>query len=268
MGYNVDIYRFPNSTEYEYKYAGKYGAKGEKRAPKKKQTKEQIEKQNQYYRENRVRRLIKANFRPNDLWVTLKYQKGTRKPVSEVKKDLKAFLGKMRTAYKKKGKSFKFICRMEVGQHGGIHIHILMNRLRGGADSFTDIMVQSNWNHGRVNYTSIYATGGYKNLAAYIVKQPAAELEGQLSLFPEEERKMLCRYSSSRNLIRPEPERLHYIRRTLRKLIEQIRTAGEPKPEQGYYIDRDSIRCGVNPYTGMSYLHYTECRIKPAERFR
>lgn len=256
MGYYVDIYRFSNSTEYEYKYAGKYGAKGEKRAPKKKPTKEQIEKQNQYYRANRVRRLIKANFWPNDLWITLKYPKGTKKPVAEVKKDLKTFLGKMRKEYKKIGKPLKFVYRMEIGEHGGIHIHMLMNRIRGETDSFTDIMVQQYWNNGRVNYTSIYATGGYKDLAAYIVKQPAAELEGQLSLFPETERKMLCSYSTSRNLVRPEPERIRYSRRTVRKLIEE-----GPKPKEGYYIEADSVRIGVNPYTGMSYLYYTESRI-------
>ena len=31
--YKLDIYRFATSTEYEYKFAGNYGAKGEKRSP-------------------------------------------------------------------------------------------------------------------------------------------------------------------------------------------------------------------------------------------
>ena len=46
MAYSKKIYRFKDSNEYEYTYAGKYGAKGEKRAKKKKPTREQIQKQN------------------------------------------------------------------------------------------------------------------------------------------------------------------------------------------------------------------------------
>lgn len=91
MAYWLDIYRFPNSTEYEYKWAGRYGAKGERRGKRAKATPEQIKKQNQQNRERYVRRLIKANFFPDDLWVTLKYPAGERKPLAEVKKDLKNF---------------------------------------------------------------------------------------------------------------------------------------------------------------------------------
>ena len=78
--YNRERWIFLNSIETECKYAGKYGAKGEKRAKRKKPTPEQVAKQNQINKENRIRRLIKANFYPSDLWVTLKYPKGTRKP--------------------------------------------------------------------------------------------------------------------------------------------------------------------------------------------
>lgn len=84
--YNRDRWIFSNSIETEYKFAGKYGAKGEKRAKRKKATPEQMAKQNQINKENRIRRLIKANFYPSDLWVTLKYQKGTRKPYEQVAK--------------------------------------------------------------------------------------------------------------------------------------------------------------------------------------
>ena len=51
------------------------------------------------------------------------------------------------------------------------------------------------------------------------------------------------------------------ILKILRKLIEE-----GPKPKAGYYIDKDSLEYGVNPYTGMSYLRYTEVRIKEIRR--
>lgn len=251
-----DVWRFPGSTEYEYKYAGRYGAKGEKRAARKKPTPEQIKKQNQANREKKMRRLIKANFVPDDIWATLKYPAGTRKPAEEVKKDLTGFLSAMRRAYKKRGGTFKFIYRLEVGRRGGVHIHILINR----TEPDTDILIQRLWTHGRVHYETVYETGGYQKLANYIVKQPDEEVEQQLSFFPEGERKEFIKYSSSRNLARPEPERTVYRRRVMRKLIEE-----GPKPEPGYYIDKNSIVCGVNPYTGFSYFQYTEYRIKDGD---
>lgn len=255
MAYWKDVWKFTNSNEYEYKYAGKYGAKGEKRGKRKKATPEQIKKQNQCNKEKRIRRLIKANFVPDDIWATLKYPEGTRKKIEEVKEDLKKFLADARKEYKKRGEIFKFIYRMEIGEYGGIHIHILINRSKSKPD--TDLMIQDCWKHGSVNYETIYEYGGYKKLANYIVKKPNEEEEKQLSLFPEEERKELIRYSSSRNLIRPEPERKEYRRWTVRDLIKN-----GPEPTPGFYIDKGSICYGVNQYTGMSYYQYTECRIK------
>lgn len=252
--YWKDIWVFKESTEYEYKFAGKYGAKGEKRETRKKATPEMIKKQNQQNREKNVRRLIKANFKPYDIWAALKYPKGTRKPLGEVKKDLKGFLDAMRRQYKRIGEKFRFIYRLEIGKQGGIHIHILVNRIREKV--YTDVLIQKLWRHGRVNFQSIHETGGYKELAEYIVKQPDEETERQLSLFGTEERKEFIKYSSSRNLIRPKPERREYRRWTVKRLIEE-----GPKPSPGYYIDKESVRSGINRYTGLSYLHYTEYRI-------
>ncbi|MCI7040583.1 MAG: hypothetical protein MR992_00350 [Lachnospiraceae bacterium] len=257
MAYWLDIYRFPNSTEYEYKWVGNYGAKGEKRKKKIKPTPEQMRKQNQRNRENNVRRLIKANFFQDDLWVTLKYEAGKRKPIGEVKKDFNNFLESLRGKYKRRKSILKFIYRIEIGKRGGIHIHLVVPRIRG---EDTDLLVQKSWKHGRANFESIYELGGYEKLASYIVKRPDEEIEEQLSLFTEEERKDLIRYSSSRNLIRPAPERKEYKRRTLKKLIEEGMKASE-----GFWIDKNSIYQGTNPFTGFSYLHYTECRIKTIE---
>lgn len=254
-----DTWRFHNSIEHEIKHAGNYGARGEKRAKRKKATPEQIREQNQKNRAKKVRRLIKANFLPGDIWATLKYHEGIRKPLSEVRDDMEKFLRQMRREYKKRGEALRFVYRMEIGKHGGIHIHFLVNRSGGKPD--TDTLLQSIWTHGRVYYTSIYEEGGYQKLANYITKQPDEEVEGQLSLFDDQERGDLIRYSSSRNLIRPKPERKVYRRRTVRKLIEQ-----GPKPTKGFYIDPNSIRQGVNPYTGMSYYHYTEYRLEQVRR--
>ena len=258
MAYWLDTFRFPGSIEREYKWAGNYGAKGEKRGKKIKATPEQIKKQNQLNREKYVRRLIKGNFFPDDLWVTLKYPRGKRKPVWEVKKDFKNFIERLRYRYEKRGRPLKYIYRMEVGKRGGIHIHIIIPRIRG---EDTDILVQEAWKCGRANYESIYEYGGYEKLAEYIVKQPDEEVEEQLSFFSKEERKDFIKYSCSRNLVRPVPERKYRRRWTVEKLIKE-----GPRPEPGYYIDKNTIRHGVNRFTGMSYLYYTEVKIVPKRR--
>ncbi|WP_291236787.1 rolling circle replication-associated protein [Frisingicoccus sp.] len=256
MAYWKDVFEFTDSNEYEYKFAGNYGAKGEKRAKRKKPTPEQIRKQNQINREKYVRRLIKKNFRPYDIWACLKYPKGIRKKLEEVKKDFRDFIRTMQRRYRKVGEVFKYIYRMEIGEKGGIHIHILVNRLRGQVN--TDVIMQEVWGHGVVDYKSIYAEGGYEKLAEYIVKKPEEDGDAykQLSLLPEEEQGKYLSYNCSRNLIRPKAKRKEYRHWNMRKILKD-----GPKPRKGYYIDKNSIVSGVNAFTGMSYLHYTEYRI-------
>lgn len=255
MAYEQYTYRLRSSNEIEIKFKGNFGAKGEKRAPKSRATPEQIKKQNQWKRETLVRRTIDLNFEPYDLWTTLKYPEGTRLTVEEVKKHLRSFWGKMGRRYKKRGQEFKYIYRLDISERGTVHIHVLVNRLQGQPD--TDIVIQECWPHGRVFYTNVYDYGGYEALAEYITKKPSEEIEEQLSLFPEEEQKAFRTYNGSRNLVRPEPVCKHYARRTLRSLFED-----GPKPSPGYYIDKNSIIAGTNPYTGMSYYHYREVKLE------
>lgn len=247
MAYGHKKWVFLNSIEHEYSYMGNYGAKGEKREKRDKPTPEQVEKQNQRNRENYVRRLIKKNFRPGDYWITLKYNKGTRKSVDEVKKDMQRFIANMRNAYKRQKEEFKYIYRVEIGSRGGIHIHIIMNRNRGKPN--TDVLVDRYWKGGHPHYALLYEDGDYRQLASYLVKPQIDDQE------PDE---YLKRYHPSKNLIKPVPETKSYLKWTVKKLIED-----GPTPQEGFYIDRDTLVSGVNPYTGMSYLHYTEVRIKP-----
>lgn len=248
--YEQFTWHFPESNEVSVIYAGNYGAKGEKRLPRKKPTPEQLKKQNQKNKENRVRRKIKLNFSPNDLWITLKYPAGTKKDIKELNRDFSNFIRKLKRRYQKQGEELKWICRKEVGKNGGLHIHVLVNRIEGA-----DILVDESW-PGYTWHTNIYESGGYSKLAAYIVKQPDEEVMQQLSLFPESEQDHLISYSCSRNLVEPIPEKKVYSRRTVQKMIQE-----GPTPTPGYEIDKNSIVQGVNPYTGMSYLHYTEYRI-------
>lgn len=178
--YKRDIYRFMNSNEYEYSGLYNYGAKGEHREERKKATPEQVAKQNQMNREKRMRRLLKKNFKRGDWWATLKYPQGARKDMEEVLDDLRKFIRNVGATYKRRGYQFKWVYRIEVGEHGGVHIHVVCNRI---PDS--DLIITERWKkYGSVNFQHIYEKGGMKKLANYIVKQPTEEIYEQLSLFP------------------------------------------------------------------------------------
>lgn len=256
--YAKDSYYLINHIEHEYKYPGRYGAKGEKRKKKKKPTSEQVVKQNQYNREVRCRRLLRNNFYPGDYWVTLKYKSGTRKCMEDFLKDIRKFLRRMRREYKARGEILKFIYRLEIGKRGGLHAHIVINRL--GGQAYTDLIIRDIWQSvtqgGSVDYTTIREQGGGRELAAYITKQAGEEIEGQMHLFSKKDQKRLIRISSSRNLDRAAPVRKIYHHWTMKKILEN-----GPKPAPGYYIDKDSIRTGINRFTGHSYYKYTEVRI-------
>lgn len=265
MAYNKKTYRFWGSNEIDFVYKGRYGAKGEQRQKKKKATPEQVKRQNQWNRERRMRRLMKENFSPGDPWCTLKYPRGTRKPIGEVMRDLRNFLARCRRRWKKHGEIFRWIYRIEIGKRGGIHIHILVNRIRGKPDGSaqelpdTALIIQQEWEKcGRVHFEPVYSEGLFRNLASYMVKEPDEGVEKQLSLFPEEDRKKLLKYSCSRNLRRPVPEVKEYAHWTMRRILEE-----GPEPTPGYYIDPDSVECGINPVTGLSYLHFIEYLLDP-----
>ena len=95
-----------------------------------------------------------------------------------------------------------------------------------------------------------YEEGSFKELASYITKPLEEEISCQLTLFGEEEDcKTFSYYNCSRNLVLQEKEHHEYKRRTIRKLVEN-----GPVPTPRYYIDRDSIRYGINDYQESEYM--------------
>lgn len=252
--FKLDIYRFSSSTEYEYKFAGNYGAKGEKRSPKQKRTPEDIERQNQYQRTKTVRHLIKANFKEGDYWTTLTYPKDESRTIQEVSQDISKFLGRLRYRYKKLDTPCKYIYRIEIGSRGGIHVHIILNRIPD-----LDRTIQKYWKHGK-SHNELLDDGTYEQLADYIVKPPTDQQKKLLKTFDEDAKKLI-RYSCSRNLVRPVPETKEYSRRTMREVFNH-----DLIPEKGFYIDKNSIRRGVNAFTGMGYLYYQEIKLKKEQK--
>lgn len=249
--YRLDIYRFNNSIEYEYKFIGNYGAKGEKRSRKQKKTPEDIAKYNQRQKAKTVRRLLKANFQKGDFWTTLTYQKGASKNIEEVAKDLKNFIERIKRAYKKQNVPCKYIYRIEIGSRGGIHIHIVLNRITD-----LDKIIQDKWTYG-IAHNELLNEGPYEELSEYIVKPPSDQAKKILKTYADsEDIKKLIKYSCSRNLIRPLPEIHEKTHSTMRRIFNN-----PLKPTDGYYIDKNSIKRGTNLFTGYGYLQYQELKL-------
>lgn len=229
------IYYFGDTIEVEDKYPMNYGAPGQKRLKKKKATPEQIKKQNKRNRENRIRRIMKENFRENDIWLTLTYKQEERPPdMDQAKKDVKRFFDRMRPIYKREGIEFKWMLHTEKGSRGGIHHHIILNQIPD-----IEYIIRQKWTLGGVHPVRMYKEGGFRDLADYMAKEP----EGKNGIKES-------RFSRSRNLKAPEPEV---------KMLN--RWQKEPKPLKGYFIEKESYHEGINPVTGRKYRGYTMIRL-------
>ena len=233
MAYTKVIYRLKKGIETEEYHTAKYGAPGQERSPKKKLTPEQMEKQNQTNREKKARRKLREHFQEEDYFSDLTYRKDARPPDMEAAKEqFSKCIRQVRKEYRKRGYELKWIRNVEVGTKNGWHIHVIINRIPD-----TDIILQAAWPYGKVINTLMYEKGGFADLAAYITKTPATDPRLRES-----------DYSASRNLPIPEPEK---------KIYRHWKTWKEIKVPAGYYLDKSSVKEGINPYTGYRYRSYS-----------
>jgi len=217
-------------------YSKRVGVKT--RSDKKMVTKEEMEKINQMNAERKLRLKLNANFGVDDLFITLTYPKDERPSPEQAKKNIKKFLDSMRKEFKKLGTELKYINVTEY-QRTSIHHHLVINHIEGKDVSK---IVRKLWKFGRPNFKYLDESGQYKDLAAYLIKETSKS-------FKENDGGHMQRYSCSRNLIMPEPKT-----QVIRK---SARWAPEPKPIKGYYIDKETVYNGIDPFTGLAYQKYT-----------
>lgn len=213
------------------KHEGRKVAKGRKQP-----TPEEIEKVNIKNVIAKLTLLLNANFGRGDIHLVLTYFKEMRPGPDGAKERLKKFLNDMRKEYRKLNEIFKYIHVTEY-KTKSIHHHLVINNI----DS-TNILklIRRLWVYGNPKTVALDGTGQYKALAEYLVKETQKTFRE-----PGGQRQ---RYTPSRNLIRPKPD--------WRKM-KRNRWPNNPKAPKGWYVDKDSVYNGVNPFTGREYQKYT-----------
>lgn len=182
-GEYLDVYIYP-----VFETGSRSGKKRKKRKP----STEAQKKLNQRHREEKLARLLHANFTPKGLEIHLTYRVQPEND-EEAKRHLQNFIRRLKRYIAKHGLGvLKYIAITERGKQGGRYHHHVTIEIEKGIDR--DVLEQLWTNtegHGYANSRRLqFNEEGLEGLARYVVKSPA----GKKSWF------------ASRNLIDPEPK--------------------------------------------------------------
>ena len=175
-GEYLDVYIYPVFSQIS-----KTGRRGKRRA-----SSEAQKKLNQRHREEKLVRLLHANFTQDDLEIHLTYEIQPESP-EEAARLVRNFIRRVQRARKKQGlPPLKYIVVTERGsKNGRYHHHVTLS---GGMDRDE---LESLWGLGYANSRRLQFTeSGLAGLGHYIVKDPVGKKA----------------WNASKNLIDPEPK--------------------------------------------------------------
>ena len=237
MPYIKRTCRAGKTKNFCFYYSPRYHPPGEKREQQGSVTSEAQKKVNRRLAERTLTELMNANFSDNDLYITWHYKKECRPDgKEELRTQIRKLLRKLRNLYKKAEKVLKYIWVAEVGKRGAAHIHMVLT----GYENIKAL--QSLWTYGHINVQPLDSSGRYRKLAEYFIKYSDVTINTDQELQGK-------RYNCSRNLIRP-------IAR-VRPVTYKKRYSQNIKIPTGYYLDKGSVREGINDITGYSFFCYT-----------
>ncbi len=235
--YRKSTWLYGNVVEVRKSHTHGYNRKGEKRcrsdsisnlSPEQIQkNKEKLRKHNELEAIKELDRILVANFNSDDQHIVLTYSDDELPTVEESRKILGNFLSRVRRFFRKHDAEFKYVITTEWNAKR-IHHHIVCNSIPG-INMAKEIMRL--WGHGGTHLTPLYADKNYNGLAEYLVKETK-------KTFRDEDNPYRQRYSCSRNLIRPVP----IVKIDKHDTWSRIITIPKALREDGYYLDRDSVR--------------------------
>ncbi|MDD2218295.1 MAG: hypothetical protein PHW03_05825 [Eubacteriales bacterium] len=207
------------------------GHKG-KRAGRANPTIEEVQRNNDRYAERDLAIKLCHNYIPGDIHLTSTY--GGIEPSAEVaKRHVTNFLPRLKRLYEKAGITFKYILVTEY-LNKRIHHHLIIPK------GLSREEIEAAWGQGSIFMSPLYKDKDYRELAHYLIKETS-------KTFRDPEATFRKRYTCSRNIETPP---------VYRELIHDHEVEGEPEPIRGYYIDKDSVYRGENPFTERLYVEY------------
>lgn len=205
-------------------------------------------RQNLWRKIRYLTRLLELNFEGADFHVTLTCRPEERPTKEEAPKVIREFRDKLRDAYKCQGWVLKYVITCEIGKRGAVHWHIVVNNCSNKQTSTTKL-IWKYWTRGRPWFVPMDASGEYKKLAEYIVKETKDRIEKEQTIEK-------LSYIASRNLIKPVvvPEK-----------VPATRWRKTPKAPEGWYVVPESVVNGRNKFTGLPYQYYTIRKLQKGD---
>lgn len=216
-----------NMIEVEYYYSPRTRNKPSfGRSVRQSLTPEKQKKANAIRAEKQTRRLIANNFTPGkDLYLTLNSRENMTE--EEFERAVNNFIRRLKYYRKKHGMTpLKYIGAIECGKRGDRwHFHVVVNEI--------DFKILSQmWTVGRVWAETLYADGGFKDLANYLRKDVTGKK----------------RLKQSRNLLQPKERVTEIGKRKVREFEHGV----APTAPKGFYMTEADFN--YNDYTGTSAL--------------
>lgn len=173
-----------------------------------------------------MQRLILCNFTSGDYFVRLSIPRAELTE-EEFEKIANKWKRKMRDAFRKMGKKFKYISFTECGKLGkNWHMHIIVER-----EALE--LVQKFWEYDGINFTPLYQSGYYEKLAKYITKDVTGEK----------------RIRTARCLVKPEIE----VEEAKKREIKKLERGEMIKIPEGCFLLKDDENYNFNLVTGASW---------------
>lgn len=232
-------YRTPNSIEIQEFNSSRCPGGHRPRRPKEKPTSERVARNNQRRKQREAGRMVEAYFNPDDLVLTLTYRKeGRPEGISGALRDFGKLTAYLRREYGKRYYELFWMRNIEKGPKGGVHIHMIVNRIEG-----SEFLIKDYWRqHGGVyiQYLQDMHDQG-KDIGEYIAKTSVTC-----------DRVVESSWNHSRNIKKVPPED---------KVITGQGLHDEPRVPKGWYLDKSTMYEGENE-GGYPYRTYTLRRLQ------
>jgi len=210
-----------------------------KRLKRNKPTTEKVAKINQKNAERELSMILNNNFKHGNLHLALTYKE--MPSFSSAQKALNKFIRVLRRELKKAGEELKAVYVTEY-LHKRIHHHVVVN-------TSNLELIEKIWDQGIVKVAALDKTGDYRKLANYLIKETS-------KTFQDPDAFSKRRFNTTRTIVRPIAKK--------EKVKAKYLFEG-PKEIKDYYIDKDSVFQGTNPFDGKPYMEYVLIAYDPEQ---